>query len=414
VTDTIPLGIIVAVLGGMAIGVERQWSGHATGPQARFAGIRTFSLLGGVAGISGWLWSSNLQALAVVLLAAAAILVLLAYVAASRIDVDATTEVSALVVLGAGVVAGIGQLTLASAAIAVTAFFLIEKSRLHSLVARLDDAALRAAARFAVMAVVVLPLLPQGPFGPWDAVRPRELWMLVLFCSGLSFAGYVARRSVGDTHGYPLAGLFGGLISSTNVTLTFARASRATPRLRLSLAFGVIAACTVLFLRVGIVTLALNQALARAVAWYLIAPFGVGLAILAWGLRDSRDDGEPLEAPRNPLQLGSAIQMAVVFQGVLIAVELVQRSWGDPGVILSGAVLGLTDIDALTISMARGAAADIPVDVAARAVAVGILANTALKLAVVLVVGVSRFRALGVPALAAMAVASAASIALLP
>jgi uncharacterized membrane protein (DUF4010 family) len=106
--------------------------------------------------------------------------------------------------------------------------------------------------------------------------------------------------------------------------------------------------------------------------------------------------------------------MAVVFQGVLIAVELVQRSWGDPGVILSGAVLGLTDIDALTISMARGAAADIPVDVAARAVAVGILANTALKLAVVLVVGVSRFRALGVPALAAMAVASAASIALLP
>src|SRR5512134_3141491 len=155
----------------MAVGVERQWSGHATGPQARFAGIRTFTLLGGIAGIAGWLWVADFHAFAIVLLAASAGLSVIAYAAASRTDIDATTEVSALVVLAAGVVAGVGQVTLASAIIALTSLFLIEKSRLHGLVARLDDEGLRAAARFAVMAVVVLPLLPQGPFGLWDSVR---------------------------------------------------------------------------------------------------------------------------------------------------------------------------------------------------------------------------------------------------
>jgi uncharacterized membrane protein (DUF4010 family) len=310
------------------------------------------------------------------------------------------------------VLAGVGQLTLASAVIAVTSLFLIEKSRLHALVARLDDEGLRAAARFAVMAVVVLPLLPPGPFPPWDSIRPRELWMLVLFCSGLSFAAFVARRIAGDTHGYSLAGFFGGLISSTNVTLTFARASRSATLLRTSLALGVVTACTVLFLRVAVVTLVLNRELARALVGYLIPPFIVGLAILVWGLRNMTTAGETLEPPRNPLHLRTAIEMAAMFQVVLLAVELVRRTWGTPGVMASGAVLGLTDIDALTISMARGAAGAISVDVAARAVTIGILSNTALKLGIVLVLGVSSFRTIAVPALAAMAVAIAGSLAL--
>jgi uncharacterized membrane protein (DUF4010 family) len=97
------------------------------------------------------------------------------------------------------------------------------------MVARIDDVSLRAAMRFGVMALVVLPLLPSGPYGPLGGVQPRELWALVLFFSGLSFLGYVARRAVGPEYGYLATGLLGGLISSTNVTFTFARASRANP-----------------------------------------------------------------------------------------------------------------------------------------------------------------------------------------
>ena len=128
-------GVIVGALGGAAIGVERQRSGHATGAYARFGGVRTFTLLGGLAGMAGWLVTAGLSGVAVVLSAGAVALTIAGYVAASRHDVDATTEVAALVVIAAGILAGIGRLAFASGAIAVTALLLVEKSRLHALVA---------------------------------------------------------------------------------------------------------------------------------------------------------------------------------------------------------------------------------------------------------------------------------------
>lgn len=403
----LPLGVVVAALGGLAIGLERQWSGHASGPNARFAGIRTFTLLGGIAGLAGWLWGLGATALAPVLLSAGAALVVAAYVAASRTDVDATTEVSALVVLTAGVVAGLGRLTLASAIIATTTLILVEKSSLHRFAARLDDEALRAAIRFAVMAAVVLPLLPAGPYGPWDTVRPREIWLLVLFFSGLSFAGYVARRAIGPRHGYSVAGLLGGLISSTNVAFTFARTSRSHPDLASSLGIGVVAACTVLFLRVGVAAVVLNPALLPVLAWFLVPPFVLGATAFLVGQRWLDRTNDETAPPRNPLQLGAALQMAGLFQVVLVAVAAVRQWFGDAGVVWSGAVLGLTDVDALTISMARNATVDLPLEVAARGIATGLLANTGLKLTMGLVLGERRFRTVVGFSLAAMAAALA-------
>lgn len=136
-------GIVIAALGGAAVGLEREWSGHASGPDAHFAGIRTFTLLGGLAGVTGWFWTLNLHAPAIVLLGAAAAVVIAAYVAASRKHVDGTTEIAALIVLATGFMAGAEYLVLASALFAITALLLVEKSRLHAIVARIDDAGLR-------------------------------------------------------------------------------------------------------------------------------------------------------------------------------------------------------------------------------------------------------------------------------
>ena len=389
--ESLPFGILVAVLGGLAIGVERQWSGHATGPRAHFAGIRTFTLMGLAAGVSGWLWVHQFEALATVLLAGASGIVVVAYIAASRVDIDGTTEVSAVVVLAAGLLAGIGHLALSSGIIALTALVLLEKSRLHALVSRLDDEHLRAAARFAVMAVVILPLLPEGPYGPLPGIRPRQLWIWVLFFSALSFAAYLARRAVGVRAGYPLAGLLGGLISSTSVTWSFARASRqAAGGTRLGLAYGVIAACTMLYLRMAIATAVLRVELTVALWPFLTLPFLVGAATLILGTRHLQDEETAADTPRNPLQVVEALQMAAVFQIVLVAIELVRRWGGETGVVASGAVLGLTDVDALTLSMARDAA--IPVEVAARALAMGIIANTALKIGIAVAAGAPGFR----------------------
>jgi uncharacterized membrane protein (DUF4010 family) len=170
------VGLLIAALGGAAVGLERQWSGHADGPGARFAGIRTFTMLGAVGGLSGWLWTAGAAAPAAILLAGAVAVVAAAYIAGSRQDIDGTTEVAALVVLAAGLLAGMGSIRLASGIIALLTLLLVEKSRLHALVQQIDDVGLRSGVRFAVMALVVLPLLPEGPFGPaWRDPAARNL-----------------------------------------------------------------------------------------------------------------------------------------------------------------------------------------------------------------------------------------------
>lgn len=404
------LGLVIAALGGAAIGLERQWSGHADGPAARLGGIRTFTLLGAVAGLSGWLGNAGQTPAAVILLAGAVAIVATSYVVASRHDVDATTEVAALVVLAAGVLAGTGALRLASAIIAVESLLLVEKSRLHSMVRRIGDVELRAAARFAVMALVILPLLPEGPFGPLGGIRPRELWALVLFFSGLSFLGYLARRLVGPGHGYLVTGLLGGLVSSTNVTFTYARTSRSDAAPDRELAVGAVAANAMLYPRVFLATAVLNPALAPRLVPFLAAPALLAAAIAAVGVRGTADPKEPSQSPSNPLQLGAALQMAALFQVVLMVVYVARDLWGTSGVLTSAAVLGLTDVDALTVSMARGVAATEPLDMAAMAIAVGVLANTTLKLGVALFFGSRRFRAIAGGALCVMVVAAAAAI----
>ncbi len=402
--------LMIATLGGAAVGLERQWSGHADGERARFAGIRTFTMLGAVGGFSGWLWNAGVTAPSAILFAGAVAIVAAAYLAASRQDIDGTTEVAALVVLAAGVLAGMGSVRLASGIIALVTLLLVEKSRLHALVQRIDDVGLQSGVRFAVMALVVLPLLPEGPYGPLGGVRPRELWALVLFFSGLSFAGYVARRLVGPSHGYLATGLLGGMASSTSVTFTFARTSRADAASDRALAFGAVAANAMLYPRVLIATAILNPAVVPPLVLYLAAPALVAAIVTAVGMRRPQPADSAEVTLSNPLQLAAALQMAALFQVVLMAVYLAREWGGRTGVFTSAAVLGLTDVDALTVSMARGVAETISPAVAAAAIAVGVLANTLMKLGLSVFLGSARFRRIAGGALLLMLVALAVAL----
>ncbi len=371
------VGLAVAALGGAAVGIDRQRQGD------EFAGVRTFTLLGGLAGAAGILWTGY-AALAVALLAGAVGLVVAAYVRVGRKDAGATTEAAALVVLAAGVLAGLGEWKLASGMIAMTSVLLVEKSRLHGWAERLPEEGLRSGLRFGLMALVVLPLLPEGPYGPWGGVRPRELWIVVLLISGLNFLGYAARAMVGPGRGYVLSGLLGGLVSSTNVTLSFARTSETAAG-----ALGVITACTVMYLRVGVATAILNPGLAWVVLPYVAIPAAVGMGFAGWGLYRDRASGGSSELGSNPLQVGAALQMAVLFQAVLFGLQWARQWWGGAGLVVSGAVLGLTDVDALTMAMAK---ASEETGTAALAVAVGCAANTVFKLGITMVVGRGEFR----------------------
>lgn len=233
---------------------------------------------------------------------------------------------------------------------------------------------------------------------------------MVLFFSGLSFAGYVARRAVGSHRGYPIAGILGGMISSTNVTLSFARASRREAGIGIPLASGVLAACAVMCVRVIIATGVLNVAVAIRLLPYLLGLFVVA-ALIAWfGIRKQKEPESDEANTSNPLQLRMALQMAVLFQVVLFGVRWAQSTWGEPGVFISAGVLGLTDTDALVMSMAKDTGAQLPPATAATAIAIGVLSNTLLKLAVGLIIGVRQFRRVVGIGLSAVAVACALSL----
>jgi len=402
-------GLVVAILGGAAVGVERQRSGHATGPEARLGGVRTFTLLGTLAGIAGLLTATGYAPAAGLLIAGALALIVAGYIRASKIDVDATTEVAALVVLAAGLLSGLGELRFSAALTTMTVLLLAEKQGLHKFVDRLDNTMLLAAARVAVMSVVILPLLPEGPFGPAPGIRPRDLWILVLLFSSISFVGFIAQRLAGAA-GYPLTGLLGGLVSSTSVTLTFARLSRAHPTQAAPLATGAVAASVILFLRVAVAVAVLNTALLPTLAWYLAAPLVAGLAVLALAWRSL--DG-PKSAPselRNPLQFRAALEMAALFQVVLFAVYYAQTWLGESGVMAGGFLLGLTDVDALTLAMTRSVASGTTIDLACRAILMGVIANSLMKTGIATVVGERRFAWQTGASLLAMAAAGTAML----
>lgn len=404
--------IAVATLAGMAVGVERERSGHTVGPDARFAGVRTFLLIGLLGGLAGWFIGDGLTSVALVLLAGAISLIVAAYVVVARQGggaVDGTTEMAALVVLGLGVVAGLGFPLVTSAIVSLMVLVLAEKSRIHSAIRRLGEPELSAALQFAVLALVVLPLLPVGPYGPLDSIRPRALWSVVLLFSALNFVGYIATKALGVERGYSLSGLLGGLVSSTAVTLQFSRRSRDEPESGGALALGVLGACSVIVVRVALVASVLNSAMALALLPFLAPIFVCGAVLIGvfYARRRKRDTQSTPPSIGNPLGLWNSLKMALAFQVVLVLFGFLHDRVGDAGVLASSAVLGLTDVDALTYAMTRLGTAPDALALGARGIAVGILSNTVLKCGVALVVGRGEFRWIAGVGLAVLGIAGA-------
>ena len=400
--------LAVASLIGVAVGTEREWSGPPEGPGRRFAGLRTFLLFGMLGGIAGVLLSGGATIPGSVLLAAGAALSIVAYARSPRgpgQPRDGTTEAAGLVVTGLGTLAGLGFLALSAGCAAVVDFALGEKERLHWLVSRIGREEMHAALQFLILALVILPLLPAGPFDQLWGFRPRVLWGMVLLLSGINFGGYIARRAVGPGRGYGVTGALAGLISSTALTLQFARISRAEPEHARGLALGVLAACTILPIRVFVVSLVLNPSVAVQLLYFVIPPFLASAAACALLLRHSASVEAPAEPPKNPLRLWTAVQLAVAFEVAFIVIDYARKAYGSSGLIGSSVVFGLADLDALTVTMNRlpgGSGAAVS---AAHAIAIGLLTNTVSKLAIALVIGGREFRRLVLAGLATTAAA---------
>lgn len=406
--------IAVATICGLAVGVEREWSGYSGERSHRFAGVRTFMLFGLLGGVGGVLATTGYMTVAAVLLAGGAGLAMVALlVSASRPDrgVDATTETSAVTVLALGVFAGAGHMELASGAAALMVLALVEKARLHDWVRRIDERELLAALRFAVLALVVLPILPNDPVPILAGIQPRTLWAVVLLFSALNFASYVARKMAGPSRGYGITGLLGGLVSSTAVTISFARESRRREEASQPIALGVLAASMALIPKVLALTLVLNQPMGLRLIPVLLPPLLVGVGMVALAMRSSGQSApSPIEEDRSPLGLWSAIQLAFILQLVLIALEYVERLWGAQGVLASAVVLGLTNANALILAMSRLGTDPQAIQLGRMAIGLGVAAGIVLKLVLAVVLGRSTFRRITATGLLILTAASGAGL----
>jgi uncharacterized membrane protein (DUF4010 family) len=408
------LGLALAI--GLLVGVERGWdSGDASG--ARVAGVRTFALIGLFGGVAGWLSTVLGAATLGLLFLGFAALVAVSYWLAVRHDGDLglTTEVAALLVFALGAAAVLGDPAPAAAAGVVVTALLAVKSKLHGWIAHVRRLELTAAIELAIISVVILPVLPDRGYGPGGVLNPYALWWAVVLVAALSFAGYVAIRVAGARLGTMIAGLMGGLASSTATTWAFARMARDAGALARLLAVGAVLAGSVTFLRILAVAAVFNRALAATLAVPLLAMAAAGFAgalVLRLGARSDSKAPPDLRGMTNPLDIATALKFAAFLAVVLVATELSRAWFGTAGVYAVAALSGLTDVDAVTISMATSAGAELSMGAAAGAVVTAASVNTAVKGGIALALGGAPFGLRVIAVYAAVLAAAALALAL--
>ncbi len=380
------LSFLVAVLLGFLIGLERERKRETQG--SIFAGIRTFPLIalfGAVVGtltqvISPWVLVASFLPLAV--------LIAMAYWRETVGEkIGGTTQVAVLVAYGLGVLAGYGQFVPALAGAVITTGMLSMRTELRRLAGAVSREDLYAVVQFAVVSLVVLPLVPNETFGPWGVWNPRTIWLLVVLISGLSFVGYVASKLIGATRGIGWSGLLGGLASSTAVTMSFSERSKRQPKLAIVYAIGVLAASAVMVPRLWVLLGVLQP---RLIVPTLI-PLGVLFVITTVGglsalRKRNRDRLEGVKVT-NPFELRTALQFAVLFSIILLAAKAAQVYLGEQGLYLASALAGVTQLDAITLTLAHQVGTGLDVHVAARGLAIAAATNSLFKAGIALTIG---------------------------
>ncbi|CAA7614197.1 MgtC/SapB family protein [Magnetospirillum sp. UT-4] len=378
------LGLALAI--GLLMGVERGWDKREAPEGRRAAGIRTFALIGLLGGIAGsFAAQSGPLPLAAGFVAMGA-LVVATYLVRSRPDpgIGFTTEVAELTAFALGALAAMGEGTAAAAGGVVATALLGSKDVLHAWLQRLERLELRAAIKLLLISVVLLPVLPDQGYGPDQVLNPYKLWLLVVMVAAISFVGYFAIKIAGPRIGSLLTGVFGGLASSTALTVSFARMGKQSPGMQALLAAGTVLANTTMYVRLGVIVLLLNQPLGYRVAPILGAMAAAGL-VATWLLWRSRvDEGRPAAMTlSNPFELGMAVKFAALLAVVMVASKLAQGWIGSTGLYLLAGAAGLADVDAIALSMSQMGGRGTALAVAATAVTIAAFVNTGVKAALV-------------------------------
>ncbi len=397
---------------GLLIGLDRERK-----PDTK-AGLRTFALtamLGCLAGLlsdktgSGWIVAAGL------LVVAAMMIVAQARDPLDDGDPGTTSVIAIMLTYGYGAMVWYGHATLAIMLAIATTILLYFKSQLQTVSRRLTHKDLISILQFGVLSLVVLPILPNQDYGPYNALNPHQIWWMVVLISGLSLAGYAALSIVGNRHGAPLLGFFGGLVSSTATTMVFARNTREDASLASTATLVILIANLVVTLRLGIVAVVLAPSLLLPLASVLGGGFLLGLAVAAYKWRTLTAAGDlPLPEVKNPTELRTALSFGLLYGIVLLLAAWLQDIAGSQGLYLVALVSGLTDVDAITLSTLRlFNQHTMTATPAVIAIGLAAISNLVFKAGLVAVIGGRKLAEGVLPGLAAIGVGFVAGIILL-
>ncbi len=380
----------IALLIGALLGTERE-SHKCKEEEGRGSGLRTFILLAMAGAVSSWLGSrmGTPWIFVATLLIVAGFLVA-GYIMNGRIQPEAlglTTETGALCACLLGGMTMLGYRGLAVSLGIVAAAVLAYKEPMHGLVSKLDRDDIYAGLRLLIASFIVLPLIPNKTIDPWNAINPYTLWLLVILISTLSLVGYVATRWLGPGRGTALTGLTGGLVSSTAVTLSFARGAKESraPHSGDTFGVGIMIAWGVMFLRVVVEVAVVHPPMVASLAIPFIAMSLAGLLTAGFFYRRSNEKKEGSENPsrdvplRNPFSLTKAATFGLIFAVILLVVKIVEERFSSQGLYLVSILAGMTDVDAITLSLAGFARSGGDESTAIYAITMAALANTFVK-----------------------------------
>jgi len=376
------LRIGAAVAAGLLIGIERGWTQRGQRAGTRVAGVRTFTLLGLAGGLGGLLGAKGQTLVAGCIAASAAALLVAGYFKRLQEKPDATTPVAALATLAVGFLAGSGSAGLAVSAAAVAVLVLAMRDELHGFVAKLDEHDVKALARFAVIALGVLPFLPNEPMGPYGAWNPWKLWWVVVLVTGFSFMAYVANRLFGARRGTISTALIGGAYSSTAVTQSLAQ-RLGSKEAGGAEAAGIALATAVMYLRV----IALVAFLApRILPSFVLVVLGPLLAAWAagWWLYRKAPKCEGPSPPGNPIALLPALGFLLFVAAAAVVARWAEGRFGEQGIAVLLLIMGSMDVDAAIVTAGGLPPQAIAAELAALALGGTILANMFVKLGVTL------------------------------
>lgn len=394
---------------GLLIGLERERQSDLK------AGLRTFALVGLLGSLcaflsqttdSGWILAAGLIAIAAMMIAAHV---------SDPLDTGdpGTTSVIALMICYAlGAMVWYGHTSTAVMLAIATTLLLYFKAELHGISKSMTQLDLLSILQFGVLALVILPILPDKNFGPYQALNPQNIWWMVVLISGVSLAGYAALRITGAQHGAVLIGLFGGLTSSTATTMIFARHARAHADLARTSMVVILLANIVVMLRLGVVSAAVAPDIVGLLYSVLACGITLGVAATLWGWRQLAVGGTlPMPKVSNPTEIKTAVTFGALYALVLVLSAWLQDVAGNRGLYLLALASGLTDVDAITLSTLRMFSLDkLSAAQTVTAITLATLSNLAFKTGLVIVIGGAALARRTLPGLGAIAVGLAVGL----